>query len=219
VRPWIGALVTVLAIISACSAVPKTAPSRTPVGAVHINPANIRRVAGELPPGDEITKITGISTPARLWGLGPAATAYPPQCAALADPVQGRGESAQGVSGSGPGGIVDAVVAASGPVRLDPNVAAQCKQWNMSTGHATASVRLIDPPRIGGVETLGMASDTMTSVEGGIEIVSRAYTFTAYLGDYYAFTTLITDPGSAHPPLTPQFAADLLVKTVSALRG
>jgi hypothetical protein len=41
----------------------------------------------------------------------------------------------------------------------------------------------------------------------------------AYLGDYYAFTTLISDPGSPESPLTPQFAADLLVKTVSALRA
>jgi hypothetical protein len=39
------------------------------------------------------------------------------------------------------------------------------------------------------------------------------------LGDYYAFTTLISDPGSPDPALTPQFAADLLVKTVSELRG
>lgn len=220
-RPWIGALVTVLAVTCACSGVPKTAHSNTPVRAVHINPANIRRVAGELPPGYEVAKVAGISAPARLWGLGAASMANPPQCAPLADPARGRGESAQGVSGSGTGGIVDAVVAASpsGPVALDPNLVAQCRQWTMSTGRATANVRLIDPPRIDGVETLGMASDTTTSVEGGTETVSRAYTFIAYLGDYYAFTTLITDPGSAHPPLTPQFAADLLVKTVSALRG
>jgi hypothetical protein len=104
-------------------------------------------------------------------------------------------------------------------VALDPNVVSDCKQWTMSTGRATASIHLIDPPGIGGVQTLGMAIDTTTSVEGGVEIVSHAYTFIAYLGAYYAFTTLITDPGSAHPPLTPQFAADLLVKTVSALRG
>jgi hypothetical protein len=39
------------------------------------------------------------------------------------------------------------------------------------------------------------------------------------LGDYFAFTTLISDPGSPDPALTTEFAADLLVKTVSALRG
>jgi hypothetical protein len=220
-RPWIGALVTVLAVTCACSTAPKTASPATPVGAVHINPANIRRVAGDLPPGYEVAKVAGISAPPRVWGLGAASTAHPPQCAALADPARGRGESAQGVSGSGTGGIVDAVVVAlsSGPAALDPNVVSDCKQWTMSTGRATASIHLIDPPGIGGVQTLGMAIDTTTSVEGGVEIVSHAYTFTAYLGAYYAFTTLITDPGSAHPPLTPQFAADLLVKTVSALRG
>jgi hypothetical protein len=220
-RLWIGALVTVFAVTCACSAVPKTAPSGRSVSAVHINPANVRRVAGELPPGYEVTKVAGISAPAGLWGLGAASTARPPQCAALADPAQGHGESAQGVSGSGAGGIVDAMVTASpsGPVALDPNLIAQCRKWTMSSGRATARIRLIDPPRIDGVETLGMASDTTTSVEGGIETVSRAYTFIAYLGDYYAFTTLITDPGSAQTSLTPQFAADLLVKTVSALRS
>ena len=82
-----------------------------------------------------------------------------------------------------------------------------------------ARVRLIDAPRIDGAETLGMATEITTSVEGGNEIDSRASTFTAYLGDYYAFTTLISDPGSPDPALTPQFAADLLVKSVSALRG
>ncbi|HEY2450754.1 MAG TPA: DUF5642 family protein [Mycobacterium sp.] len=29
----------------------------------------------------------------------------------------------------------------------------------------------------------------------------------------------MSDPGAPHPGLTPQFAADLLVKTVSVLRG
>ncbi len=89
----------------------------------------------------------------------------------------------------------------------------------MVDGHTTASVRLIDAPHIDGVATLGMVADTKSSVESGTEIDSRSYTFTAYLGNYYAFTTLITDPGSALPALPPQFAADLLVKTVSTLRS
>jgi hypothetical protein len=62
-------------------------------------------------------------------------------------------------------------------------------------------------------------ADIKSSVESGTEIDSRAYTFTAYLGGYYAFTTMTTDPGSALPALPPQFAADLLVKTVSTLRS
>ncbi len=89
----------------------------------------------------------------------------------------------------------------------------------MTSRRATARVRLVDAPRIDGAETLGMAADITTSVEGGNQIGSRANTFTAYLGDYYAFTTLISDPGSPQSPLTPQFAADLLVKAVSALRA
>jgi hypothetical protein len=89
----------------------------------------------------------------------------------------------------------------------------------MTNGRATAHVHLIEPPRIDGVQTVGMTIDTTTLVEGGNKIDSRANTFTAYLGDYYAFTTLVSDPGSPHPPLPPQFAADLLAKTVSALRG
>ncbi len=111
------------------------------------------------------------------------------------------------------------VAAPTGPVALDHVLAAQCRQWRMTGQRASARVRLIDAPHIDATETVGMAVDIVTSVEGGNEIASRATTFTAYLGDYYAFTTLVSDPGSPHPALTPQFAADLLVKTVSAVRG
>jgi Domain of unknown function (DUF5642) len=89
----------------------------------------------------------------------------------------------------------------------------------MTSRRATARVNLVDPPRIDGAETLGMAADITTSVEGGNEIGSRANTFTAYLGDYYAFTTVISDPGSPDSALTPLFASNLLVKAVSALRA
>jgi imidazolonepropionase-like amidohydrolase len=37
--------------------------------------------------------------------------------------------------------------------------------------------------------------------------------------DYLAFVTVVADPGSPNPALGQEFAADLLVKTVSALRG
>ena len=144
----------------------------------------------------------------------------PPQCAILADPGDRRDQSAQGVSGSGSGGIVDAVVVSlPGLPGPDHHVVAACGQWTMAAGRTTVSVRLTDAPRIDGAETLGMVADVRTSVESGTEIDSRAYSFTAYLGDYYAFTTLTTDPGSALPALPPQFAADLLVKTVSTLRS
>jgi hypothetical protein len=39
------------------------------------------------------------------------------------------------------------------------------------------------------------------------------------VGDYYVFTALVSDPGSPNQALAPQFAADLLAKTMSALRS
>jgi hypothetical protein len=225
-RPfWIGAVLTLL--VTACGHSPAPKPSASPSPPAHgtaVNPANIKRVVRELPPNYEVT--TGIpsgASPRVIWGLEADAAdirAKPPQCAALADPGNGRNQSAQGVSGSGAGGIIDSIVVAlPGPVDLDHNLVAVCGQWTMTAGHTTASVRLTDPPHIDGAETLGMVVDIKSSVESGTETDSRAYTFTAYLGNYYAFTTLTTDPGSALPALPPQFAADLLVKTVSTLRS
>jgi Domain of unknown function (DUF5642) len=226
---WIGpvTILVVTLLASACAQAPAPTPSASPTKSpppahgTAVNPANIKRVGRELPPGYEVT--TGIpsgASPRVIWGLEADATTKPPQCATLADPGNGRGQSAQGVSGSGAGGIVDTVVVAlpSGPVSLDHNLVAACGQWTMIAGGTRVSVGLTDPPRIDGAETLGMVADIRTSVESGTEIDSRAYTFTAYLGDYYAFTTLTVDPGSVLPALPPQFAADLLVKTVSALR-
>jgi Domain of unknown function (DUF5642) len=215
-------------LVAACAHPPAHAPSATPTKSPSaqavVNPANIKRVVRELPPNYEVT--TGIpagATPRMIWSLAPDAAIIrvePPQCATFADPGNGRDESAQGVSASGTGGIVDAVVVAlPGPVDLDRNLVAACARWTMSDRHTTAGVRLIVAPHIDGIETLGMAADTKSSVESGTEIDSRVYTFTAYLGNYYAFTTLTTDPGSALPALPPQFAADLLVKTVSTLRS
>jgi Domain of unknown function (DUF5642) len=216
-----AAVVALLLAACAHSPAPAPAPSdRTQPR--RIIPAHIKRVGREFPPGYEVTGVSGPAAPPAIWGLGATATAAPPRCAALADPANGHGESVQGISGSGAGGVVYAVVVATAPpspVALDQSLVAACPQWSMTNGRATARVHLIEPPRIDGIQTLGMATDTRTSVEGGNEIDSRANTFTAYLGDYYAFTTLISDPGSPHSPLPPQFAADLLVKTVSALRG
>lgn len=203
--------------------VPAPAPTKTPAPKA-VNPANIKRVVRELPPGYEAT--TGIpsgASPRVIWSLGPDAVgtpARPAQCGRLADPGDGRDQTAQGVSGSGSGGIVDAVVVAlPGPVDLPGGVVAACAQWTMTAGRTTATVHLTDAPQIDGVPTVGMVADVRSSVESGTEIDSRTYTFTAYLGNFYAFTTLTTDPGSVVPALPPQFAADLLVKTVSTLRS
>ncbi len=208
----------VVVLVGACAHSPASTPAATESApADQVNPANIKRMSRDMPPGYEVTAVSGTAAPPAIWGLGPDWTAEPSHCAALADPAGGRGQSPQGVSASGDGGIIYTVVAAA-PARLDPALVVDCPQWTMTNGAATTRVHLIAPPQIDGVETLGMVSETVTPVEGGNGITSQATTFTAYLGGYYAFTTLITDPGSAQPPLPPQFAADLLVNTVAELR-
>jgi len=219
-RFWAAAMV--FPLLAAC-AHPSQRPPAPSAGAAarHVDPANIRRVRRDIPPGYEVTTVSSVAAPPGIWGLGGAGGATPPRCAVLADPASGHGQSPQGISGSGAGGTVYAVVVAAptGPLALDQSLVAHCRQWSMTGRRASARVLLIDAPRIDGAETLGMAVEIVTAVEGGNEIGSRASTFTAYLGDYYAFTTLISDPGSPDAALTPQFAADLLVKTVSVLRG
>ena len=217
-RLQIAAIVALLTAACANPREPSPAPSGTLVH--RVNPAHIKRVGRDLPPGYEVAAVSGVAGPPATWGLGGAWTADPPPCAVLADPAHGPGESAQGISGSGAGGIVYALGAAAptGPVVPDPGLVAACPRWTMTTARATARVQLIEGPQIVGVQTLGMATDTSTSVVGGNEIASRANTFTAYLGGYYAFTTAVTDPGSPQPPLPPQSVADLLVKTVAELR-
>ncbi len=214
------AIAVLAAALTACAQSPPPAPSSThALPRAAIDPANIKRVRRELPSGYEVTTVAEIAAPPALWGVGANKTTEPAQCAALADPVAGDSQSAQGVSGSGAGGIIYAVVARYSPRPLDPAVLADCSRWTITSGRTRADVRLIDSPHIEGSQTVAMASETTTSAEGGTKISSHAETFTAYLGDYYAFTTLITDPGSPQPALTPQFAAELLAKTVAALRG
>jgi hypothetical protein len=217
-RSWAAVLAVGLAAACAKGATPP--PSATSPAAGHaINPSRIKRIASDMPSGYERTTVSGPVAPATIWGLGTGWTADPAQCAPLADPAAGHTESAQGVSGSGAGGIVYAVVAPLAVAGPDLAVVAACPRWTVTNGRARSEVRLVDAPHIDGAHTVAMASDTTTSAEGGRRIESHADTFIAYLGDSFAFTTLVTDPGSAHAPLRPQFAADLLVKTVSALRG
>ncbi|OBA57555.1 hypothetical protein A5647_24030 [Mycobacterium sp. 1100029.7] len=222
-RPfWIGAVLMVS--LAGCAHSPSHRPSITTSRPAHpaaaVNPANIKRVVRDLPPHYEVSSgIPSGASPRSIWGLDPDVTSKPAACAVLADPSTGRDQSAQGLSASGQGGIIDTIVVALPDADLDRNVVDSCGQWTMSAAHTTVDVKLIDPPHIDGVDTVGMAVDVKSAVESGTEIDSRAYTFTAYLGGYYAFTTLLTDPGSALPALPPQFAADLLVKTVSTLRS
>ena len=139
---------------------------------------------------------------------------------ALADPVT-DGAVTRGWSASGGGGIVNAVVTGSpgAPVGLDHALIAECAQWNLSAGHTSGDVTFTAAPGIDGVGTVGLSTAITTVVEGGTETRAHADTFIAYLGDYVAFVTVVTDPGSPNPPLGQDFAAELLVKTVSALRG
>lgn len=221
-RPfWFGAVLT--ALVSARGHAPAHRPSATPSPSAHsttVNPANIKRVVRDLPPNYEATSgIPGAASPRAIWGLGPDATSQPASCAALAEPGKGRDQSAQGLSASGPGGIINVAVVALPDIDLDRGVVDTCGEWTMTAEHTTASVRLTDSPRIDDAQTVGMTVDIRSTVESGTEIDSRAYTFIAYLGGYYAFTTVTTDPGSALPALPAQAAADLLVKTVSTLRS
>jgi len=220
-------LLTSIAVVALCVAgcgqnpgTPATSAAVPSTPPVHVQPANIAKVRGDLPAGYEVVDIAGRAAPAARWGFGPGWTADPPQCTALADPVT-DGAVTRGWSASGGGGIVNAVVTGSpgAPVGLDHALIAECAQWNLSAGHTSGDVTFTAAPGIDGVGTVGLSTAITTVVEGGTETRAHADTFIAYLGDYVAFVTVVTDPGSPNPPLGQDFAAELLVKTVSALRG
>lgn len=216
-----------LAAVALCAAAcaqapgpPTTTSAPPPTQSVRVTPANIERVRGEMPDGYEVADVSGRASPVALWGFGADWLADPPKCGALGEPVS-DGATTRGWSGSGPGGIVHAVVTGRPPAQVpfDPALVAECGQWTLAAGHTAGTVTLVDPPAIDAAATVGMVTEAKTVVEGGTETNSRAHTFTAYLGDYLAFVTVVTDPGSPNPPLGQDFAAALLVKTVSALRG
>lgn len=170
-----------------------------------------------MPPGYEVTPLSGRAAPVLFWGFGPGWTADPPRCGALADPAADS-TSTRGWSASGEGGIVYAVVTDT-RAGLDPWVVAECGEWTLSSGRTSGSVASVAAPGIDDVATVGLAVATTTVVEGGTETHSHADSFTAYLGDYAVMITIVSDPGSPNPALGQGFAAELLVKTVSALRG
>lgn len=191
------------------------APSSRPSA---INLADVARVRGDLPAGYEIADLVGRAAPLAFWGFGPQWVADPPQCGALSDPPV-DGATIRGWSGSGPGGIVYVVAAASGDVVADPALIGECGTSTLAAGHTSGTVTTVEAPAIDAATTLGLRTETTTVVEGGTETHSHADTFTAYFEGYTAFVTVVTDPGSSGPVLGADFAATLLVKTVAALRG
>ncbi len=212
-----------LCLVTACGA-PDTPPSATtpasPAVQNEVNPARITRARGDLPAGYEVTDAAGPASPAAFWGLRAGWVTEPAQCGALAGPITDD-TTTRGWSASGPGGIVHAIVTGSptAPVSFDAAVLDDCREWTVTSGDTSGAVDLVDSPPIAGALTVGMNTVVKTVVEGGTETTSTAYTFSAYLEDYLAFVTVVTDPGSPNPALGQDFAADLLVKTVSALRG
>jgi hypothetical protein len=204
--------------VAACGQSPSWPPSAaTTASSTSVNPARIERVRTDLPTGYEVTALSGRAAPVVFWGLGADWAADPARCGLLADPVAGA-TTTRGWSASGAGGIVYAVVADS-KATLDPPLPDECGQWTVSAGHTAGTVTVVAAPAIDGAATVGLSTATTTTVEGGTETHSHADTFTAYLGDYVAFVTVVGDPGSPNPQLGQEFASDLLVKTVSALRG
>ncbi|MDT5012335.1 MAG: hypothetical protein QOH57_3952 [Mycobacterium sp.] len=212
----------VLVAVAACSVPahgpPDSSSTTRPGQTFDVNPENIRRMRGAFPPGFEITDTQGDASPATFWGLKPGWTSEPPECGGLADPAAGP-SSPRGLSGSGNGGIIYVVVKASASaVRPDPGAVKACSHWSMDSGRTTAIVDAFDPA-IDGVSTFGMLTAIRTVVEGGNETDLRAFTVTAYLGEYIAFVTVVTDPGSEQSALTPDLAKTMLTRTVAALRG
>lgn len=183
-----------------------------------ITPANIKRIRPALPAGYEIADVSGPLSAAGVWGFGSGWTATPPQCAALADPAPAD-PGARGYSASGPGGIVYVVVAVPSQGAPGAGLIDDCAQWTMTFAHTTGDVTLSEAPHVDGADTVAMTVATRTVVESGTETDGKAVTAQAYVDGHVAYVTLVTDPGSPHPPLDSHVVGDLLVATVSALRG
>lgn len=204
-------------VIAACGEqAPPSAPSATTTTSTvgPVDPGRIDRVRHDLPPGYEVSGLDGRVDPVAQWGFGAGWGAAPPECGQAAfgavDPASARGWTA-----SGAGGIVYAVVAdVTAPIDD-----AECGVWTVTGGHSTATVTRLDAPVIDGAQTAGMSATVVTVVEGGTETQSHADTFAAELDSHRCTITVITDPGSPNAALDTGFAAELLVKTVSALRG
>jgi hypothetical protein len=212
--------------LAACAAQPDPATSsssspRSAAAAGPVNPANIKRIRPSLPAGYEVADVSGPMSAAALWGFGSGWTAAPEQCAALADPAPAD-PGARGYSASGAGGIVYVVVAIPGQGVPDARLIGDCGHWTMTFAHTTGEVAVSptsEAPHIEGADTVAMTVTTRTIVESGTETDGRAVTAQAYVDGHVVFVTLVTDPGSPHPPLDSRVVGDLLVATVSALRS
>lgn len=216
----------VLLCLAGCGAAPdedSAPPAMTMSSSVEghfVTPSNIRRVRADMPAGYEVTDLATPAAPATLWGFGLEWATDPSDCAALADPVGAA--PAQGLSASGPGGIIYTAVAGSvgAALELDPAVIATCPRWSMTSPRTTGTVSFVEAPEIPNAQSVGMTSSVETVVEGGTSTSSTAFTYVAYLRDgYIAYVVLVVDPGLAEFALDPKFAETLLVKTVSALRS
>ncbi|WP_233209364.1 DUF5642 family protein [Mycobacterium sp. ENV421] len=200
---------------------PSSSTSTSAPGAGVINPANIKRIRSLLPAGYEIADLAGPVSAAGMWGFGSGWTAAPAQCAALADPAPAD-PGARGYSASGAGGTVYVVVAVPAQPAPDDAVIGDCARWTMTFAHTTGDVTLArasEAPSIDGVRTVAMTVITRTVVESGTETDGQAVTAQAYADGHVVYVTLVTDPGSPHPALDSDSVGDLLVATVTALRG
>lgn len=202
--------------LAACGSAPVPAPEGAANSARELNPSDVVRVHSELPPGYEVADLRGPLSAVSLWGFGTGWSAEPPRCVDLADPSPSD-RGARGLSASGPGGTVYVAVVTAAPP--GPDLLAQCRQWTMLFVHTSAQVRRTDAPVIAGADTVAWDAATRTIVESGAETNSDVSTAVAYLERHAAFVTVVTDPGSPHPPLGPVYIAELLRATVAELRG
>ena len=212
------ALIALLCIawLGGCGTSPAPSPPRDP-GVGRVDPASIVTVGSALPAGYEVAALDGPISAAALIGFGPGWAADPPPCAALADPAPAA-PGARGLSASGPGGTVF-VAAAPVPAPPDPGLIAGCPTWTMTFVHTSATVTQSPPPVIEGAQTLAWRAPATTVVEAGSRTDSNATAAFAFLDGHVAFAVLVTDPGSAEPPLDDRVVAELLADTVAALRG
>ena len=171
-----------------------------------------------LPVGYEVTTgIPNTASPRMIWRLDAPVTTKPPQCATLADPGDGRDQSAQGITGSGAGGIVDAVAVfvpgLPGPLAPDHDVVAACGQWTMA-GHTSVNVRLTDAPHIDGAATLGMPVSTthvITSSVMGVGATRKLSAVRWGVAGNIAIAWVLTIPAAALVGGVFFWIADLLV--------